>query len=82
VKALLLALTAVAVCYLPALSLPQFLWTCGVFAGVVGSLLLGIFMGMVIDAWKLYRGYRAFEKATADVARKLTGRRSRMRLVP
>ena len=81
VKALLLALTALSVGALPMLSLSQFLWVMGIVFGIAGTVLLGMFMGMVIEARKMYRGFRAFEKATEQAWRDISGRGRRMRLV-
>jgi hypothetical protein len=69
VKALLLALTAVAVCVIPTLSLPAFLWLCAVVAGA-GFLIL---VGMLLDLVELYVEFRKFEDRIDEASRRVFG---------
>lgn len=73
-KALLLALTAIAACCLPLLSLKAFLYLCGGVTAAVGLVLAG----MVLD---LYVGFRIFESRLDAMARRAFGRKPFMKLV-
>lgn len=69
IKTLLLAVTAIAVAGLPALSLTAFLYLCAIVTAAVGILALGVVFNLV----QFYVEFRAFEQRTDELARRTFG---------